>query len=163
MLSVNPIGNSLAFKGYHAGTRKLLSSESQKLLDKGIQEINSAYSEVKNIRHGKSALELGDTLTLRAKSPDGSTVELQIKDKPYMKYNLRAMKTLYTESEQDLRNWSYIEFDQAYATEKVNFREVTPLDVYKIQDYRKMDENPSILASAEKFIKQYMPLFVPEK
>lgn len=163
MLLVNPIGNSVSFRGYHTGTRKILSSESQKLLDKGIQEINSAYNEVKNIRHGKGALYVGDTVTLRAKSPDGSMVELQIKDQPDMKYHLRAMTTQYIESEQDWRNWSYVEFDKPSASEKVNFREVTPLDVYKIQDYRKMDENPSILATAEKFIKQYMPLFIPEK
>ena len=42
-------------------------------------------------------------------------------------------------------------------------QEGTPFDVYQIRDYRKMDEDESILKKAEKFIKQYMPLFIPEK
>lgn len=166
MLSVNPVGRNVSFNGFHQGTRKILSSESQKLLDRGIQEVTSAYNEVKGIRRGKGALLTGpnDSVTLMAQIPDGTKARLSVyNSKPDLKYHLEVMEKNYTENEDDYRNWSYIEFDKPSASEKVNFREVTPIDIYQIRDYRKMDENESILKKAEKFIKQYMPLFIPEK
>lgn len=161
---VSPIRENVNFNGFHQGTRKILSKESQNLLDRGIQEITSVYNEVKGIRRGKGSFQLaGDSVTLSTVS-GGKPVELTMyNSNPDMKYQLRMREEVYNGDEKDLRNWSYVEFDKSSGSEKVNYRDVAPFDVYRIYDFRKLDESDYILQKAENFIKQFMPLFIPQK